>query len=199
LKGDALKALIQTNNTTLDIYVPEVLRTSKEEWVHQSAAEAEVTALEVAHYFFRLAQHKWGHHLGSREDYQARQRTWDGSASRRYRSSRNVYENEFLCRLVVSPLPRNTVGLARNDNEIALNVRHLNCEENQWSVLTETVPHEVAHVVFNTLYLYSELPDNSRLFGSKRIPHHGKLWKNLFCAMTGFAKVKNRFYNQVVR
>lgn len=190
-----MKTLISTNSKPLDIYVPEVLRTSKEEWVHQSAAEAETTALEVAAYYFRIAQHKWGHHLGSREDYQVRQ----GNRSRRYRSSRNVYENEFLCRVVVSPLPRNTVGLARNDNEIALNVRHLNCEENQWSVLTETVPHEVAHVVFNTLYLFSELPDNNRLFGIRRIPHHGKLWKSLFCGLTGFAKIKNRFYNQVVR
>ena len=188
-----MKNLITTNNKTLDIYVPEVLRTSKEDWIHQSAAEAETTALEVASYYFKIAQHKWGHHLGSREDYHARQRT------RRYRSSRNVYENEFLCGLVVQPLPRNTVGLARNDNEIALNTRHLNCEENQWSVLTETVPHEVAHVVFNTLYLFSELPKNTRLFGNKRIPHHGKLWKSLFCGLTGFQKINNRFYNQIVR
>lgn len=193
-----MKNLIQTNNKTLDIYVPEVLRASKEDWIHQSAAEAETTALEVASYYFRIAQHKWGHHLGSREDYQASQAR-QGSRYRRYHSSRNVYENEFLCGLVVSKLPRNTVGLARNDNEIALNQRHLNCEDHQWSVLTETVPHEVAHVVFNTLYLFSELPDNTRLFGKERIPHHGKLWKSLFCGLTGFAKIKNRFYNQIVR
>lgn len=190
-----MKTLIPTNCNTLDIYVPEVLRTSKEDWVHQSAAEAKVTALEVASYYFRIAQHRWGHNLGSHEEYRVRINKWD----RRFKSSRVDYERKFLCSLTVGRLGRNCVGMAKNDNEIIINPKYINSEDHQWAVLTETVPHEVAHILFITLYLYTELPDNTNLFGTQRIPHHGKLWKSLFCGLTGFAKVKNRFYNQVVR
>ena len=190
-----MKTLIPTNHKHLDIYVPEVLRTSKEDWVHQSAFTAVSTALEVASYYFRVAQARWGHNLGSIQEYNARIRRWD----RRFRSSRMNYSGQFLCSLTVGRLGEGCVGMAKNDNEIIISPHYLNRVDDQWSVLTETVPHEVAHILFNTLYLYTELLDNTNLFGTKRVPHHGKLWKSLFCGLTGFTKIKNRFYNQVVR
>jgi len=98
------------------------------------------------------------------------------------------------------------VGLARWNGhlrqEIALNHAYTLSSDSQWEVLTETIPHEVAHIVWNQLRKDLSYSDQIRLgFRSRtgRFSSHGLLWKEIFKKITGFKKIKSRYFRCVVR
>jgi len=163
--------------TTLDRPI-ELACTSREDWVLRSEEEVADIANRVFDYYMAKANAKWGHLLGN---------------------------ESFQCRLTIRRIKGSIVGYAKGLDTVEINSRFLNIEADQWDVITETIPHEIAHIIFFNLlrspFFLSTISSKTRveLFGRKRIPWHGKFWKHLFCQLTGLKKVRNRFFRQVER
>ena len=121
-----------------------------------------------------------------------------------------------------SELPDNTLGLSRAKDKLNLiNIRSLGSKWDQCDMIFETIPHEVAHLLQSTLVfdhgpqgltragetLFSQsfsrgqryrlqLNEDHVIVGARYLAH-GKIWKQIYCNLTGFAKVKNRFFKGV--
>ena len=101
----------------------------------------------------------------------------------------------------------NWVGLAKYSTyedcppTVVLSYSHL-VGDAQYGVLTETIPHEVAHLVWNLLRVDLTYEDQVNLgFRTRtgRYSSHGKVWKDIFKKITGWKKINNRYFGQVTR
>jgi len=187
--------MIETSNQPQIIAKPVELSTSQNEWRYRSPHAIEEIAVRVHDYYVAKANAMWGHHLGEHED--------------------------FNPSITIERMTRDVVGLARGRDEVLINTKYLYDYADQWSVITETIAHEVAHCVFMSLWksrLFKETVFNGvtatnsthwervavlnkwyAMFGNKRVTWHGKFWKFLFCELANLKKVNNRFFGQITR
>jgi hypothetical protein len=162
---------------------PTYLDQAREDCAYQGYSEAMYLAYQIQEYYFSIANREFGH------------------------MTQHDISPECCDLEVISNNGANWVGMAKwnntmKPNTIAIAKEYLSPSQTQWHVLTETVPHEVAHIVWNQLRKAHSYSDQIKLgFRTKtgRFSSHGLLWKEIFKRITGFKKINNRYFGMVTR